>query len=91
MYALFKKEISNFLGSLIGIMVVVVFLLISLALIVIVLLQEGKSAGLTSSISGGSGTFWEKNKGRSVEGTLAKVTKYAAILFMVLALGLNMI
>ncbi len=70
----------------------VVFLIVCVALVVIVLLQEGKSAGLTSSISGGtSGTFWEKNKGRSMEGKLEKITKYAAILFLVLALVLNIL
>ena len=68
----------------------VVFLIISLALIVIVLLQEGKSAGLTGSISGAAETVWGKNKGRSIEGKLEKVTKYGALLFLVLALVLNM-
>ena len=69
----------------------VVFLIISLALIVIVLIQEGKSAGLTGSISGAAETFWGKNKGRSIEGKLEKVTKYGALLFLVLALVLNML
>ena len=69
--------------------ITVVFLIISVALVVVVLLQEGESAGLSSSISGGSGTFWEKNKGRSAEGNLKRFTKYAAILFMILAFVLN--
>ena len=49
----------------------VIFVLICLALIVIILLQEGKSAGL-GSISGMADTYWGKNKGRSMEGTLEK-------------------
>ncbi|MCD2492461.1 preprotein translocase subunit SecG [Lacrimispora sp. NSJ-141] len=69
----------------------VVFLIVCLALVVIVLLQEGKSAGLTGSISGAAETFWGKNKGRSIEGKLEKVTKYAAILFLLLALALNIL
>ena len=69
----------------------VIFLIVSLALVVIVLLQEGKSAGLTGSISGAAETFWGKNKGRSIEGKLEKITKYGAILFLVLALVLNML
>ncbi|QNM06092.1 preprotein translocase subunit SecG [Qiania dongpingensis] len=69
----------------------VVFLMVCLALVVIVLLQEGKSAGLTGSISGAAETFWGKNKGRSIEGKLEKVTKYAAILFLLLALVLNIL
>ncbi len=69
----------------------VVFLIICVALMVIVLLQEGKSAGLTGSISGASETYWGKNKGRSAEGKLEKLTKYGVILFMVLALILNIL
>ncbi|NBH73418.1 preprotein translocase subunit SecG [Clostridiaceae bacterium] len=68
----------------------VIFSLICLALIVIILLQEGKSAGL-GSISGMADSYWGKNKGRSMEGTLEKFTKAAAVLFMVLALVLNML
>lgn len=68
----------------------VIFVLICLALIVIILLQEGKSAGL-GSISGMADTYWGKNKGRSMEGTLEKFTKAAAVLFMLLAVVLNIL
>ena len=68
----------------------VIFVLICLALIVIILLQEGKSAGL-GSISGMADSYWGKNKGRSMEGTLEKITKVAAVLFMVLAVVLNVL
>ena len=68
----------------------VIFVLICLALIVIILLQEGKSAGL-GSISGMADSYWGKNKGRSMEGNLVKFTKAAAVLFMVLALVLNIL
>lgn len=68
----------------------VIFILICLALIVIILLQEGKSAGL-GSISGMADTYWGKNKGRSMEGTLEKFTRVAAVLFLVLALVLNVL
>ena len=66
----------------------VIFVLICLALIVIILLQEGKSAGL-GSISGMADTYWGKNKGRSMEGTLVKLTKVLAVLFFILAAVLN--
>ena len=56
---------------------------------VIVLMQEGKSAGL-GAISGAAETYWDKNKGRSMEGTLVKSTKFLAILFIVLAAVLNL-
>jgi preprotein translocase subunit SecG len=66
----------------------VILVLDCVVLTALVLLQEGKSAGL-GVISGAAETYWGKNKGRSMEGTLVKVTKVAAILFMVLAVILN--
>ena len=67
----------------------IVFVLICVALTVIVLLQEGKSSGL-GSISGMADSYWGKNKGRSMEGALVKSTKFLAILFIVLAVVLNL-
>lgn len=67
----------------------VIFILVSIALTVVVLLQEGKSAGLSGSISGIAETYWGKNKGRSVEGKLERGTTFLAIGFMVLAIILN--
>ena len=67
----------------------VVFIIISIALTVIILLQEGKSAGL-GAISGIADTYWGQNKGRSMEGALVKSTKFLAILFLVLAVVLNL-
>ncbi|MCI9360369.1 MAG: preprotein translocase subunit SecG [Hungatella sp.] len=72
------------------VLLVVVFVLICIALTVIVLLQEGKSQGL-GSISGMADSYWGKNKGRSMEGTLEKVTKFAAVAVLLLALILNII
>ena len=68
----------------------VVFILICLALTVIILLQEGKSAGL-GAIAGAADTYWGRNKGRSMEGTLEKFTTFAAVAFMVLAIVLNLV
>ena len=67
----------------------IVFVIVCIALSVVVLLQEGKS-GLGSLAGGNSETFWGKNQGRSAEGILAKVTKILAIVFILLALLLNM-
>lgn len=67
----------------------VIFIIVSVALAAIVLLQEGKSAGL-GSISGAAETYWGKNKGRSMEGKLVKITRFLAITFIVLAAILNM-
>ena len=72
------------------IVVTVLFAIDALVLAVIVLMQEGKSAGLTGTISGMADTYWGKNKGRSMEGNLEKITKILAVVFFVLALALNM-
>ena len=66
----------------------IVFIIVCIALIAIVLLQEGKSAGL-GAIAGGAESYWGKNKGRSMEGTLVKLTKYLVIAFIVIAAILN--
>lgn len=66
----------------------IIFILVSLALLIVVLMQEGKSAGL-GAISGAAETYWGKAKGKSMEGVLLKVTKGLAIAFIVLAAVLN--
>ena len=66
----------------------VVFIIICIALTVIILLQEGKSAGL-GAISGAADTYWSKNKGRSMEGMLVKVTRVLVILFLLISIVLN--
>ncbi len=71
------------------IVLTVIFILVCVALTVLVLMQEGKSAGL-GSLSGATETYWGKNKGRSMEGLLVKLTKFLAVLFLLLALILNL-
>ena len=71
------------------IVLTIVFIIICIALTVLVLMQEGKSAGL-GVISGAAETYWGKNKGRSMEGTLVKITKYLAVSFFLLAIVLNL-
>ena len=67
----------------------VIFVIICIALTVLVLMQEGKSQGL-GSLSGMADTYWGKNKGRSMEGALVKITTGLAVGFMVLAVVLNL-
>lgn len=74
----------------IKIILTVLFVLISIAISVIVLMQEGKQAGLSGSVSGAADTYWGKNKGRSVEGALEKATTILGILFIIIALILNL-
>ena len=66
----------------------IILILVSIAFTAIVLMQEGKSAGL-GSISGAAETFWSKNKGRSMEGKLVKITRILGIAFLLLAVILN--
>ena len=71
------------------IVIQILFILICIALTVLVLMQEGKSAGL-GAISGAAETYWGTNKGRSMEGKLVKITKYLAIGFMLFSIILNL-
>ena len=64
----------------------IVLILLSVAIIVLVLLQEGKSAGLSGAIAGGAETFFGKNKSRTMESKLVLITTINAISFFVLAL-----
>lgn len=68
---------------------IAIFILDSIVLTGVILMQEGKSAGL-GAIAGAADTYWGKNKGRSMEGMLVKVTKYGVFLFLVLAVVLNL-
>ena len=67
----------------------VIFIILSIALATIILMQEGKSAGL-GAISGAAETYWGKNKGRSMEGKLENITKWMAVSFIVIAVILNL-
>ena len=67
----------------------IIFVIDCIALSAIILLQEGKSAGL-GTIGGMADTYWGQNKGRSMEGALVRGTKILAILFIVLAAVLNL-
>jgi preprotein translocase subunit SecG len=69
----------------------IVLILLSVAIIVLVLLQEGKSAGLSGAIAGGAETFFGKNKSRTMESKLVLITKIIAISFFVLALVATLI
>ncbi len=67
----------------------VLFVFDCIVLVIVVLMQEGKAAGL-GAISGAAETYWGKNKGRSMEGMLVKITKILAVGFILLAVVLNL-
>ena len=71
------------------IVITIIFVIDCIALSAVVLMQEGKSAGL-GTIAGMADTYWGQNRGRSMEGTLVKVTKILAALFIILAAVLNL-
>ena len=70
-----------------GILVIIV----SLIVVVAVVLQPGRRAGINGAISGGADTFLSKNKARTFDAFLARWTKYLAILFFILAVAGNVI
>ena len=76
--------------AILKIILIVVFLISALAVTIIVLSQEGKSAGLGSLSGqvGGGNSYWDKNKKYSLEGKLEKWTKIAATVFVLSALAL---
>lgn len=71
------------------IVLTILFIIVCIAIVVLVLMQEGKQAGL-GAIAGAAESYWGKNKGRSMEGTLLKLTKICAVLFIGLAIVLNL-
>ncbi len=69
----------------------VIMLLSAVALIAIVLFQDGKSAGLSGAIAGNSDSFMSKNKSSSWNARLATSTKWVAAVFLLSTLGLSLL
>ena len=65
----------------------IVYIVVCIALIIVVLMQEGKTSGL-GAIGGAADTYWSKNKGRSSQGMMIKVTRVLAAVFIVLSVVL---
>lgn len=71
--------------------ITIIQMIAGIFLIAVVLLQSGKSAGLSGAIAGGMDTFMSKNKAKTWDAKLAKWTKWVAIIFMVLTLALSLV
>lgn len=69
----------------------ILHVIFAIVLIAVVLFQSGKSAGLSGSIGGGAETFFGKNKARTMDGMLAKLTGVVALLFIVTSFVLSLI
>ena len=66
-------------------------ILFAISIIIIVLLQSGKQAGLSGSIAGGAETFFGKNKGRTLDAILSKYTSFPAIFFLITSIVLQVL
>ncbi|OQB14770.1 MAG: preprotein translocase subunit SecG [Firmicutes bacterium ADurb.Bin193] len=71
--------------------VTILHILVAVILIVIVLLQSGKSFGLSGSIAGGAETFFGKNKGRTIDAMLNRLTTVVAVIFLITSIVLAFI
>ncbi len=69
----------------------IVYAITCIVLILVVLFQSGKQAGLSGVVSGASETFFGKNKGRTVDAMLDKWTSVAAVVFILLSIVLTLI
>lgn len=69
--------------------ITVAFIIICVLLVILVMMQESKSEGLSGTMSGMGESYWNKNKGRSREGNLIKWTAILAVVFLVLTVVLN--
>ena len=63
----------------------------SIALIVVVLLQSGKEAGLSGALTGGADTYLSKNKKKGMDQMLASSTKWIALVWIILTLSLSLV
>ena len=70
---------------------VIIHLVICVAIIAIVMLQSGKSSGLSGALSGSSDTFLSKNKSKTFDARLARATKWFAGIFVILTVVLNLL
>lgn len=77
--------------SALKIIVGILQVIFALAIVVVVLLQSGKAAGMSGSIAGGAETFFGKNKGRTIDAMLSKYTTYIAIGFMITSIMLYLL
>ncbi len=72
------------------IVLTIIQVILALAMVVIVTVQSGKSAGLSSAIGGGDNSFMGKNKAKALDAKLAGATKWIGAAFLVLTFVLNL-
>lgn len=65
----------------------ILLLIVSIAMIIVVLLQSGRSAGLSGAITGGAEQLFGKNKARGIDAILSRLTTILAVLFFLLTIA----
>lgn len=76
----------NWLTITLGVLLIIVCILI----VLFVCLQESKDNGLQGLGGGSSDSFFSRNKGKTIEAKLAKITTVLAVVFFVLVLAINL-
>lgn len=71
--------------------ITIIQMIASVFLIAVVLLQSGKSAGLSGAIAGGMDSFMSKGKAKGWDAKLARWTKYVAVVWIILTLVLSLL
>jgi preprotein translocase subunit SecG len=67
-----------------------ILIIMSIAIIIVIILQEGNQQGV-GVVTGGADTFFSKNKARSIDAFLSRWTKVFAIVFVAAVIGLNVL
>ena len=75
------------MSTLVKTIIQVLYIVICIAIVVVVLMQEGRSQNLSGAIAGGAETFLGKSKGRTIEAKLEKITKWLIVAFFVIVLA----
>ncbi len=70
---------------------IIIHIIVCIALIAVVLLQQGKQQGLSGAIAGGAETFFGKNKAKTMDGMLKKITAVLAALFIICSIALAVV
>lgn len=63
----------------------------SVALVIVILMQSGKESGLSGAISGNSDSYMGRGKAKSMDKKLASATKWIALVWILVTMGLNLI
>ena len=78
-------------GNIMQTVLIIIHIILSFALIIAVLMQHGKQQGLSGAIAGGAETFFGKNKGRTIDAMLRKLTSVIAALFVISSIALAVV